>query len=76
MKKHFGFPSRFVDNCMSFHYFTRSLSDFRSPALDHIMVRGINKTAISEDDQYRKRFLERPGNAVMEGQCALYARVL
>jgi putative transposase len=45
-------------------------------ALHHIMVRGINKTAIFADDQDKLRFLERLGDTVTEGQCTVYAWVL
>ena len=45
-------------------------------ALHHIMVRGINKSAIFEDDQDRTRFLERLGQTVIEGKCTVYAWVL
>lgn len=39
-------------------------------ALHHIMVRGINKSAIFQDDQDRMRFLERLGQTIVEGKCA------
>ena len=45
-------------------------------ALHHIMVRGINKSSIFEDDQDKSRFLERLGQNVIEGKCAVYAWVL
>lgn len=45
-------------------------------ALHHIMVRGINKSAIFDDDQDKARFLERLGKNVTEGKCAIYAWVL
>lgn len=45
-------------------------------ALHHIMVRGINKSAIFEDDQDKTLFLQRLGQLVIEGQCAVYAWVL
>ncbi|UCD72320.1 MAG: transposase [Syntrophobacterales bacterium] len=45
-------------------------------ALHHIMVRGINKSAIFTDDQDKIRFLDRLGQTVMEAQCAVYAWVL
>ncbi len=45
-------------------------------ALHHIMVRGINKSAIFEDDQDRARFLEKLDQTVSEGKCAVYAWVL
>jgi len=42
-------------------------------ALHHIMVRGINKADIFEDDQDRSLFLERLGLNVGEGKSAIYA---
>lgn len=45
-------------------------------ALHHIMVRGINKADIFDDDQDKSRFLERLGDTVAEGQCMVYAWVL
>jgi len=45
-------------------------------ALHHIMVRGINKTDIFEDDQDRTLFLERLGENVSDGQCTVYAWAL
>lgn len=45
-------------------------------ALHHIMVRGINKTNIFEDDQDKARFLERLGSNIADGQCSVYAWVL
>ncbi len=45
-------------------------------ALHHIMVRGINKADIFEDDDDKARFLERLGQNVTEGKCAVYAWVL
>jgi len=42
-------------------------------ALHHIMVRGINKAAIFNDDQDRNKFLERLGATIGEGKCAIYA---
>jgi len=45
-------------------------------ALHHIMVRGINKSAIFEDDQDSTRFLERLGQTVIEGKSTVYAWVL
>jgi len=45
-------------------------------ALHHIMVRGINKTDIFEDDQDRTLFLERLGKNVTDGQCTVYAWAL
>jgi hypothetical protein len=37
------------------------------------MVRGINKSAIFEDDQDRYRFLERLGKNIVETQSSVYA---
>lgn len=45
-------------------------------ALHHIMVRGINKTAIFEDEQDMSRFIERLGQNVTEGKCKIYAWVV
>ncbi|MBI4681074.1 MAG: transposase [Nitrospirae bacterium] len=45
-------------------------------ALHHIMVRGINKSAIFEDNEDRERFLERLGKTLKEGQSIVYAWVL
>ncbi len=45
-------------------------------ALHHIMVRGINKADIFEDDEDKARFLERLGQNVAEGKCTVYAWVL
>src|SRR3989304_5661290 len=45
-------------------------------ALHHIMVRGINKSAIFDDDQDRQKFLERLGANVIEAQCSIYAWAL
>ncbi len=45
-------------------------------ALHHIMVRGINKSVIFEDDQDKTRFLERLGLNVIKGKCSVYAWVL
>jgi len=36
-------------------------------ALHHIMVRGINKSAIFDDDQDRRKFLERLGENIVGG---------
>src|SRR3972149_11499529 len=44
--------------------------------LHHIMVRGINKSAIFEDDQDRTRFLERLSANLIQGHCSVYAWVL
>ncbi len=40
------------------------------------MVRGINKSAIFEDDQDRQKFLERLGANVIEANCSIYAWAL
>jgi REP element-mobilizing transposase RayT len=45
-------------------------------ALHHIMVRGINKADIFDDDEDKVRFLERLGQNVIEGKCSVYAWVL
>lgn len=45
-------------------------------ALHHIMVRGMNKSAIFNDDQDKARFLERLGDTITEGQCTAYAWTL
>ena len=45
-------------------------------ALHHIMVRGINKANIFDDDEDKARFLERLGQNVIEGKCSVYAWVL
>jgi putative transposase len=45
-------------------------------ALHHIMVRGINQSAIFRDDQDRALFLERLGQCVIEGKSAVYAWVI
>ncbi len=45
-------------------------------ALHHIMVRGINKSAIFDDDQDRQKFLERLGENIVEAKCSIYAWVL
>ncbi len=45
-------------------------------ALHHIMVRGINKSAIFEDDQDKTKFLERLGEKITEAKCSVYAWVL
>lgn len=45
-------------------------------ALHHIMVRGINKSAIFTDARDKARFLERLGQTVSRGQATLYAWVL
>lgn len=45
-------------------------------ALHHIMVRGNNKENIFSDDEDRSKFLQRMGENVVEGKCAVYAWVL
>ena len=45
-------------------------------AFHHIMVRGINKSAIFEDDQDRSCFLERLGKNIIETQSSVYAWAL
>ncbi len=45
-------------------------------ALHHIMVRGINKTDIFEDDQDRVNFLQRLGLNIIESKSSVYAWVL
>ena len=45
-------------------------------ALHHIMVRGINKSAIFMDDQDRSQFLIRLGQKILETQSSVYAWVL
>ena len=45
-------------------------------ALHHIMVRGINKATIFEDDEDKTRFIERLGRNVTDGKCSVYAWVL
>ena len=45
-------------------------------ALHHIMVRGINRSVIFEDDQDRSRFLERLEQKAVETQSSVYAWVL
>ena len=45
-------------------------------ALHHIMVRGINKSAIFNDDEDKNRFIERLGEGIIDGRCAVYAWVL
>ena len=45
-------------------------------ALHHIMVRGINKSAIFDDHQNRQKFLERLGKNIIEAKCLVYAWVL
>lgn len=45
-------------------------------ALHHIMVRGINKSAIFSDDQDRQKFLERLGENIDKAGAVVYAWVL
>ena len=45
-------------------------------ALHHIMVRGINRSPIFQDNQDRQRFLDRLGSEVTEGNCSVYSWVL
>jgi REP element-mobilizing transposase RayT len=45
-------------------------------ALHHIMVRGINRSAIFDDDQDRQKFLDRMGANIVEAKCSIYAWVL
>jgi REP element-mobilizing transposase RayT len=45
-------------------------------ALHHIMVRGINRAAIFNDDQDRQQFLERLGENVTKAGAVVYAWVL
>lgn len=45
-------------------------------ALHHIMVRGINKSAIFTDDQDRQKFLTRLGENIDAAKCSIYAWVL
>lgn len=45
-------------------------------ALHHIMVRGINKSKIFDDEQDKTRFLERLGQSVADGEASVYAWVL
>lgn len=45
-------------------------------ALHHIMVRGINKSTIFEDDQDRVQFLNRLGENIVDGHAAVYAWAL
>jgi len=47
-----------------------------SGALHHIMVRGINKSTIFEDDQDRAQFLNRLGENVTEARATVYAWAL
>jgi REP element-mobilizing transposase RayT len=45
-------------------------------ALHHIMVRGINRSAIFKDEQDKVRFLDRLSQNISEGHCFIYAWVL
>lgn len=45
-------------------------------ALHHIMVRGINKSVIFEDDQDRQKFIERLEKNILEAKCSIYAWAL
>jgi REP element-mobilizing transposase RayT len=45
-------------------------------ALHHVMVRGINKSAIFKDDQDKARFLRRLGENITEARASVYAWVL
>jgi REP element-mobilizing transposase RayT len=45
-------------------------------ALHHIMVRGINKTNIFDDDEDKAKFLERLGQNVIEGKGSVLAWVV
>jgi REP element-mobilizing transposase RayT len=45
-------------------------------ALHHIIVRGINKAAIFNDDHDKTRFLERLSGNIIQGECKVYAWVL
>ena len=45
-------------------------------ALHHIMVRGINKSVIFDEDEDKTRFLERLGDCVEAGGCSVYAWAL
>lgn len=45
-------------------------------ALHHIMVRGINKSAIFDDDRDRTEFLNRLGENISAAQATIYAWVL
>jgi hypothetical protein len=40
-------------------------------ALHHIMVRGINRYAIFEDDQDRQEFIERIGENIIKPKCPI-----
>lgn len=45
-------------------------------ALHHIMVRGINKSNIFDNEEDKSRFLERLGQNVTKGNCSVYAWAL
>jgi putative transposase len=45
-------------------------------ALHHIMVRGINKGALFQDDLDRTKFRDRLGTCIVETRCSVYAWVL
>ena len=45
-------------------------------ALHHIMVRGINKGALFQDDLDRMKFRERLESCIVETKCSVYAWVL
>jgi len=45
-------------------------------ALHHVMVRGINKSAIFGDDQDRQKFMERLSINLMDSDCHVYAWAL
>lgn len=45
-------------------------------ALHHIMVRGMNRSGIFDDDEDRCRFLTRLGRNILETQSFLYAQQL
>jgi putative transposase len=44
--------------------------------LHHIIVRGINKSVIFDDDQDKARFLERLGQKVTDARASVYAWAL
>lgn len=45
-------------------------------ALHHVIVRGINKSNIFEDNQDKTLFLERLGQNIIDGKCSVYAWAL
>jgi len=45
-------------------------------ALHHIMVRGINRAVIFNDERDKMKFLDRLGETLTDGQCSVYAWVL